>query len=226
MELTYRIAVNTPEGPWENSGTVKGFHKLLRLHLTLPEGQIASVTASLPLAIDDDEKIFMNGFQTWTYCPEYGRRDRIRSLRRLPKQGVRYFGLDRYGDEHFLYYPDKPGQTHGESWCYFRRGKHFRLLGSLDERPGYTIFRYDAKKGVLSLSNATAPASSAAAITRPSIYSMPRAVRTRYSTAGLPRWGYSRAPASAWPGIRAGKTAIRTSRPSRSRTISTAALRC
>ena len=151
MELTYRIAVNTPDGPWENSGTVKGFHKLLRLHLTLPEGKIASVTASLPLAIDDDEKIFMNGFQTWTYCPEYGRRDRIRSLRRLPKQGVRYFGLDRYGDEHFLYYPDKPGQTHGESWCYFRRGKHFRLFGSLDERPGYTIFRYDAKKGVLSL---------------------------------------------------------------------------
>jgi hypothetical protein len=35
MELTYRIAVNTPEGLWENSGTVKGFHKLLRLHLTL-----------------------------------------------------------------------------------------------------------------------------------------------------------------------------------------------
>ena len=151
MELTYCIKVNTPDGPWENSGTIKGVHSLLRLHLTLPEGRLESVTASLPVKIGDEEKIFMNGYQTWTCCPEYGKHDRIRSLRRLPKKGVQHFGLDRYGDEHFLYYPDKRGQTHGESWCYFRDGKRFRLFGSLDERPGYTIFRYDAKKGVLSL---------------------------------------------------------------------------
>ena len=151
MELKYCIKVHTPDGPWEAVGTVRGIQNMLRLHLTLPEGHIESVMATLPVTIGEDEKIFMNGFQTWTCCPEYGKHDRIRSLRRLPRAGVRYFGLDRYGDEHFLRYADRRGHTHGESWCYFRDGKRFRLFGSLDERPGYTVFRYDANKGVLSI---------------------------------------------------------------------------
>ena len=46
-------------------------------------------------------------------------------------------------------YPRKPGITHGVSWCYFREGERFRLFASLDERPGYTLFRYEAKGGLL-----------------------------------------------------------------------------
>ena len=144
--LQYRIELESGEvytGAAELSGE-------LRLALPL-HGTLKSVTAAMPLSIAPEEKIFMNGFQTWTYCPEYTAKDRIPSLRRLPKLGVKHYGLDRYGDEYFLPYPDKPGLTHGESWCYFRLGTRYRLLGSLDERPGYTLFFYDANKGELTI---------------------------------------------------------------------------
>ncbi|MBR0041076.1 MAG: alpha-galactosidase [Oscillospiraceae bacterium] len=122
------------------------------LHLTLPlRGTLRSVTATMEISLSDGEKIFMNGFQTWSYCPEYTAKDRIRSLRHLPKKGVEHYGLERYGDYYFVDYPNKPGLTHGESWCYFRRGETFRLVASLDEEPGYTLFSFDAKAGVLSL---------------------------------------------------------------------------
>ena len=117
----------------------------------LPEGHLQSVTATAPLHIADGCKIFMNGFQTWTYCPEYTVRGVIRPRAPLPKAAVERFRLDRYGDYHFVDYPNRPGLTHGFSYCYFRRGGHYRLIASLDERPGYTMFRYDARAGELTV---------------------------------------------------------------------------
>lgn len=118
-------------------------HGELHIVHELPEGVIESVTAVVPMSLLPGEKIFMNGFQTWTYCPEYSQTDKIRGLRHLPKIGVDHFGLDRYGDNYFVDYPEKRGVTHGESWCYFRNGDKYRLIASLDERPGYTLFQYD-----------------------------------------------------------------------------------
>ena len=150
MKLDYTVQVDTAEGLRELSGSAE-LEGVLRLAPELPEGTIRSAEARLSLYCSDWERIFMNGFQSWSCSPEYTRRDRIRSLRHLPKAGVRYFGLDRYGDDYFVPYPDRPGVTHGESWCYFRDGERFRLLASLDERPGYTLFTYDAAAGLLTI---------------------------------------------------------------------------
>ena len=150
MNLTYTVRIDTASGPRELSGSAE-LEGALRLTLELPEGTIRSAEARLPLYCSDWERVFLNGFQSWTACPEYSRRDRIRSLRHLPKAGVRHFGLDRYGDYYFVPYPERPGALHGESWCYVRDGERFRLLASLDERAGYTLFSYDAAAGLLTL---------------------------------------------------------------------------
>jgi len=118
----------------------------------LPEGIIQSVTAEMLIPAREGERAFFNGFQSWTYCPEYEKADSIRGLSHLPRAGVRYFGLDRYGDNYFVDYPQKKGVVHGESWGYWRLGDNFRLLASLDEKPGYTLFTYDFRGGRLSLS--------------------------------------------------------------------------
>ncbi|MBQ1576998.1 MAG: alpha-galactosidase [Oscillospiraceae bacterium] len=119
-------------------------------HVTLPlRGMLQEVTARLPLSLEAGEKIFMNGFQSWTACPEYGAKDSIRSLRHLPRAAIERFGIDRYGDYYFVDYPERPGVTHGVSYCYFRLGERFRLLSSLDETAGYTLFQYDANAGEL-----------------------------------------------------------------------------
>ena len=117
----------------------------------LPEGSLRSVTASAPLHLAEGEKIFMNGYQTRTYCPEYAAQDVIRPRAPLPRHMVERLHLDRCGDYHFVDYAARPGMFHGFSYCYFRYRDTYRLIASLDERPGYTIFRYDAGKGELSV---------------------------------------------------------------------------
>lgn len=146
--LKYKITLASGE---EITGSRRELCGEVRITETVPEGKIQSVTAELPLYTAGTEKIFLNGYQTWTYCPELTKHDRIRGLSHLPRLGIRYFGIDRYGDNFFVDYPDRAGISHGESWCYFRKGDKFRLIASLDERPGYTLFRYDANKNRLYL---------------------------------------------------------------------------
>ena len=150
MKLSYCVQVLTAEGRHELKGSAE-LDGALRLILDLPEGVILSAEARLSLYCSEWERIFMNGFQSWTYSPELRRHDAIRSLRRLPKLGVRHYGLDRYGDDYFVPYPDRPGLSHGESWCYLRDGERFRLLASLSERAGYTLFSYDARCGEMTV---------------------------------------------------------------------------
>lgn len=91
----------------------------------------------------------MNGYQTWTACPELGKWDRQHGVEHVPKFLLEKYSFDRYGDYHFVPYSGKRGQSHGFSYCYFRRGKTYRLLASLDEAPGYTIFSYDSRTAQL-----------------------------------------------------------------------------
>lgn len=123
------------------------------LHLTaeLPSCSLQNVTADLYLKIQDDTKIYMNGYQTWTVSPEYDRSSRIRGMHRIPQKLIDQYAFDRYGDYHFINYPFQKGITHGISWCYFRTNDHYQLFASLNEETGYTMFRYDALQSVLTI---------------------------------------------------------------------------
>ena len=105
-------------------------------------GTLVSAIARMPISLSDGARVFMNGYQTWTYCPERPKTGRVRGLNGLPQRVVDKFGLDRYGDYHFVEYPFRRGIQHGESYCYFREGDRFLLVASLDESFGYTLFTY------------------------------------------------------------------------------------
>lgn len=146
----WKITVAVAEGEKTISGSTSlPQNGILHIAPELPKGKLKNVIGALNISVDEDEKIFMNGYQTWTNCPEYGTNDKIRGLHGVPKPVVNKFSFDRYGDYHFADYPNKRGVTHGFSWCYFRKGERFRLIASLDETPGYTMFRYDAKESRL-----------------------------------------------------------------------------
>ena len=94
--LNWRIAAEAADGPFAAAGrAVPPKNGPLHIVCDLPKGRLKNVTAILPLAAAADEKIFMNGYQTWTHCPEYGVRGRIRGLRGIPKPLVKRYGLDR-----------------------------------------------------------------------------------------------------------------------------------
>lgn len=139
-------ALDLERKPLPGGGSFAVLRAKRRIH-----GAVDSLTAKVEVAIPDSAKIFMNGYQTWTYCPEYTKKSRIRALNGLPKSMVGRFSLDRYGDYHFVDYPYKKGELHGVSYCYFRDGKRFLLIASLDETSGYTLFNYHASAGVLDI---------------------------------------------------------------------------
>ena len=145
-DISYRIALDTGDVIVGSTVLTEGINSVTA---ELSDSVIVSATAEIAMKLGDGEKIFMNGFQTWTSCPEYDRSSKIRGVRGMPKFLVNKFAMDRYGDYHFYDYENKRGITHGYSYMYLRNGEDFRFLGSVSERQGYTIFTYDAEKGIL-----------------------------------------------------------------------------
>lgn len=141
----------TTGGVRQGSCSVTERSGVLHLAENLPVGTLKTVKAELPWPMAEDEKLFMNGYQTWTYSPELNRDGKLRGTDHIPAPLRKKYAFDRYGDYHFVSYGKRKGQSHGFSYCYFRRGDRFRLIGSLNETPGYTIFRYDSRKALLTM---------------------------------------------------------------------------
>lgn len=183
------------------------------LHLTadLPAGTLKTVRAELPWTMEADERLFMNGYQTWTYSPELDRNGKLRGTDHIPGFLRKKYAFDRYGDYHFVPYGHQKGQSHGFSYCYFRKGGQFRLVASLDETPGYTILRYDSGKALLTLERDCAGVKHPGGSFPLFDLFLPRAARQRCSTAGFRLWAYALGPRRNWQAIPAGTTAIRTS---------------
>jgi len=81
----------------------------LHIAADLPAGIIQEVQAEIYHKSSEDEKIFMNGYQTWTVSPEYKRHSRIRGMHRIPKNLIDKYAFDRYADYHFVNYPISKG---------------------------------------------------------------------------------------------------------------------
>ena len=139
----------TDSGRFDGTATITPRSGAVCLRAELPAGVLQNAVAALPWTMAREEKLFMNGYQTWTACPELGKWNRQHGVERVPKFLLEKYSFDRYGDYHFVPYSGKRGQSHGFSYCYFRRGKTYRLLASLDEAPGYTIFSYDSRAAQL-----------------------------------------------------------------------------
>lgn len=77
----------------------------------LPAGILEDAVAELTWTMAEDEKLFMNGYQTWTHSPEMGKRDRMRGVDQVPGPIRKHFGLDRYGDYHFVPYSGKKAKA-------------------------------------------------------------------------------------------------------------------
>lgn len=116
-----------------------------------PAGVIRSVTARMSYSLAKKERAFFNGYQSWTWCREVGPKDRQLGVDHIPPKLMDKYAFDRYGDYHIVAYSCRAGRFHGFSYGYFRQEQQYRLFASLDERPGYTIFSYDASAGVLTI---------------------------------------------------------------------------
>lgn len=91
------------------------------------------------------EYIFMNGYQSWTDSHEHTLSEREHTMPGVAKDSVKKYFLDRYGDYNFTHRAQGAGMFHGFTYCYFRKGERYRLIGSLNERSAFTVFYYNGK---------------------------------------------------------------------------------
>ena len=132
--------------------------------LTVENGHVVlAVTPKRPVSFDElsvvcyadpagDDRVFMNGYQSWTDSCELTVNDRMRGILQIPAPLVRKYDFDKYGDYNFARYSLHKGVLHGWTYCYIRSGDEYCLCGSLSERCGFTKMTLIAEKKRLKLS--------------------------------------------------------------------------
>ncbi len=112
----------------------------------------AGVSIRIPVDTDINDTVFMNGFQSSTESRERGIVAKMSTASTVSEFVHQKKSQKTDGDSDLVPYKNKPGVTHGFSYCYFRSGNTVKLFASLDESTGYTVFKYDAWGGVLKVS--------------------------------------------------------------------------
>lgn len=94
---------------------------------------------TVPFSYDCNDRIFLNGYQSWTDCRELFIDEigvNMHTARLIP---LLFSPMGASGDYTFKKYDQRKGVFHGYSYAYIRNGETVNLFGSLSERSGYTI---------------------------------------------------------------------------------------
>lgn len=83
----------------------------VHLSADLPAGTLKAVRAELPWKMEADERLFMNGYQTWTYSPELDRNGKLCGTDHIPGFLRKKYAFDRYGDYHLYLTGIKKGRA-------------------------------------------------------------------------------------------------------------------
>ncbi len=105
----------------------------------------------LPYRYEGDCRIMPNGYQSWTDTREYRKKDRMSHIYPVGKRNVYGSSLKNVGDYTFVDYTRQHGIFHGFSFGYVRRGKSYEVIGSINERTGYTILYFNCPQETLTL---------------------------------------------------------------------------
>ncbi len=127
------------------------------LHLMLnPKRAVSFTTFQMyfPQQYDSTDKLFTNGYQSWTVTKEYSPDDKMDEFNPrilgMQKKNFNVIGIFGSGDLLFHRYPEENGVFYGYSYAYIRKGGMITLFASLTERVGYTIITFDTNEKIVS----------------------------------------------------------------------------
>ncbi len=123
-------------------------HIVLKLHTKVPL-EILDLSIEVPYEFDADDRIFMNGYQSWTDCRELFVDDVPQHTNPFSTLVFRHTLLGASGAYNFTENVKTPGKFCGFSYMYVRRGEEFDLFASLTERTGYTLFMTDCAANMI-----------------------------------------------------------------------------
>jgi len=104
---------------------------------------LAKITLEIPYNFSAEDKLFCNGFQSWSASKTYGVHEKIPGLRSIAKRYFKYYG-DEYIFEDYKR-PDLFSWTYG----YIQRGENFVFIGSVQEQTAFTLIEYDIAASII-----------------------------------------------------------------------------
>ncbi|MDF2672941.1 MAG: Alpha-galactosidase [Clostridiales bacterium] len=111
------------------------------------EIQIITLLVKTRVSLINTDRVFLNGFQTWTESREYEIDEKIQKLNRLA-----WNILSPYGDYTFYPHNNEREKIHSFTYTYINKNNEsYILYGSLSESSGYTIFQYNTIVNELSI---------------------------------------------------------------------------
>lgn len=110
---------------------------------------LEELSAELCHAFDESERIFLNGWQSWTDSTEHSIHGKMRGLDHIPRNILEKYALTQYGDYNFTQYPNQTGHMHGWTYGYIRRDAQFTLIGSMNEQEGFTRIETDTEASLV-----------------------------------------------------------------------------
>lgn len=116
----------------------------------LATGYFDTLAITAKTDIGKADRVFLNGYQSWTDSREYETDEKMTGIDHIPKALVRKYNFDKYGDYNFVSYSDRAGDFHGFSYGYIRNNDEYILIGSLNERDGFTLIRVLSSDGEVS----------------------------------------------------------------------------
>lgn len=92
---------------------------------------------------DDNCRIFVNGYQSWTDSREYFKTESMTHLHPFSKKRIMKNPMHNAGDYSFKKYPVRSGVFYGWSYGYVRLGDNVEIFGSVTEKCGFTSITFD-----------------------------------------------------------------------------------
>lgn len=123
------------------SPPLSGLHYRLTVANTIT---IEDLTLYGELEFQPTDRIFTNGYQSWTTSEEHTISKKIKGMRLIFTPWIKHYKLNKYGDYDFY---RQLGRLHSYTYTYIKReNRSIQLIGSLTERQGFTVFDLHPKK--------------------------------------------------------------------------------
>lgn len=125
-----------------------------RLKMTvLPKSEIEITEFALtfPYNYVKDNRIFVNGYQSWTDSREYHPDEMMTVIHKFVRKKIFHSPSSMGSDMHIVPQETKKGTFHGFSYSYIRNGNRIDLIGSVSERSGYTILFFDTNNNTVTV---------------------------------------------------------------------------
>ncbi len=113
--------------------------------------RIISLEWTIPFPFTGDERVFLNGYQSWTDSWERGINETVKPLSILGRLLNPLYKFSKYGDYEFVNTSSRSGDFHGFTYGYIRPegGPRIIFLGSLSEAEGFTLIRTSASENTI-----------------------------------------------------------------------------